>query len=151
MLPRFLLVKGSRDEAPQSWRANPSVGKLRWAAKGKGKSGAVRVIYYFHSEAFPVFLLSVYAKKQKANLTKAEWNKLQGPAETSADALQFVTDGAVTLQSLLKHSGEHRKLRIDVVVHPNNLLIYKIVYSDFAAHQKAFAIHIEGVGRAAGI
>jgi hypothetical protein len=30
------------------------------------------VIYYFNSEAFPLFLLTIYAKNQKANLTKAE-------------------------------------------------------------------------------
>lgn len=53
------------------------VRKLRWAAKGKGKRGGVRVIYYFHSEAFPVFLLTVYAKNQKANLTKGERNELK--------------------------------------------------------------------------
>ena len=53
------------------------VRKLRWAAKGKGKRSGVRVIYYFHSEAFPLFLLNVYAKNQKANLTKAERNELK--------------------------------------------------------------------------
>jgi hypothetical protein len=53
------------------------VRKLRWAAQGNGKSGGVRVIYYFHNEAFPVFLLTVYAKNQKANLTKAERNDLK--------------------------------------------------------------------------
>jgi len=30
------------------------------------------VIYYFHNETFPLFLLTVYAKNQKANLTKSE-------------------------------------------------------------------------------
>jgi hypothetical protein len=34
-------------------------------------------MYYFHSEALPVFLLTVYAKNQKANLTKAEQNDLK--------------------------------------------------------------------------
>jgi mRNA-degrading endonuclease RelE of RelBE toxin-antitoxin system len=53
------------------------VRKLRWASKGKGKRGGVRVIYYFHNEAFPVFLLTVYAKNQKGNLTKAERNELK--------------------------------------------------------------------------
>ena len=53
------------------------VRKLRWAAKGKGKRSGVRVIYYFHSEAFPLFLLNVYAKNQQANLTKAERNELK--------------------------------------------------------------------------
>src|ERR1039458_8892194 len=53
------------------------VRKLRWSARGKGKRGGVRVIYYFHNEAFPLLLLTVYAKNQKANLTKAERNDLK--------------------------------------------------------------------------
>jgi hypothetical protein len=43
------------------------VRKLRWAVRGHGKRGGARVIYYFHSEAFPLFLLTVYGKGQKAN------------------------------------------------------------------------------------
>lgn len=50
--------------------------KLRWAAKGKGKSGGVRVIYYFHNQAMPLFLLTVFGKSEKANLTQAEANEL---------------------------------------------------------------------------
>jgi hypothetical protein len=53
------------------------VRKIRWRIQGKGKSGGVRVIYYFHNEAFPIFLLTVYAKNQKANLTPAERNELR--------------------------------------------------------------------------
>ena len=45
---------------------------MRWAAEGRGKSGGVRVIYYFHNETFPLFLLTLYAKNQKTNLTKSE-------------------------------------------------------------------------------
>lgn len=66
--------------APESGDVMPETGgvrKLRWAAKGKGKRGGVRVIYYFHSDAFPAFLLTIYAKNQKANLTKAECNELK--------------------------------------------------------------------------
>ncbi|HEY7958407.1 MAG TPA: addiction module toxin RelE, partial [Polyangia bacterium] len=36
----------------------------------------VRVVYYFHSEALPVYLLTLFAKNDKANLTKAERNAL---------------------------------------------------------------------------
>lgn len=50
--------------------------KLRWSAKGKGKSGGVRVIYYFHNEHIPLFLLTVFGKGEKANLSKAERNTL---------------------------------------------------------------------------
>ena len=51
------------------------VRKLRWSRGGKGKRGGLRVIYYFHNEMCPVFLLTVYSKSQKANLTKAERNE----------------------------------------------------------------------------
>jgi len=52
------------------------VRKLRWAREGKGKSGGTRVIYYFHNENIPLFLLTIYRKGQKENLTKSERNKL---------------------------------------------------------------------------
>jgi len=54
------------------------VRKLRWALGGRGKSGGARVIYYFHSEAMPLYLLTVYGKNERANLTKAERNDLAG-------------------------------------------------------------------------
>lgn len=51
--------------------------KVRIAAKGKGKSGGFRVITYFAGEDIPVFLLDLYGKGQKVNLTKAERNSLR--------------------------------------------------------------------------
>jgi mRNA-degrading endonuclease RelE of RelBE toxin-antitoxin system len=59
------LLVGSTPEAGDLVPESGGIRKLRWAAKGKGKSGGVRVIYYFHSEALPVFLLTVYAKNQR--------------------------------------------------------------------------------------
>jgi len=50
--------------------------KLRWSAQGKGKSGGVRVIYYHHNEFMPLFLLTLFGKGEKANLTKTERNEL---------------------------------------------------------------------------
>jgi len=50
--------------------------KLRWSAHDKGKSGGVRIIYYFHNEDIPLFLLTVFGKGEKANLTKSERNEL---------------------------------------------------------------------------
>ena len=52
------------------------VRKLRWAASGKGKRGGVRIIYYYHSKEVPLFLLSVFGKSEKANLSRAERNSL---------------------------------------------------------------------------
>lgn len=52
------------------------VRKLRWGRDGRGKSGGVRVVYYFHSEAMPLYLLTLFAKNERANLSKAERNEL---------------------------------------------------------------------------
>src|SRR6185436_20965834 len=57
------------------------VRKLRWARGGRGKSGGVRVIYYFHSGAMPLYLLSVFGKNEQANLSRAERNELAGFVE----------------------------------------------------------------------
>ena len=50
--------------------------KLRWSAQGKGKSGGVRVIFYHHNESMPLFLLTLFGKGEKANLSKSERNDL---------------------------------------------------------------------------
>ena len=50
--------------------------KLRWSAQGKGKSGGVRIIYYHHNESIPLFLLTVFGKGVKANISKSEGNEL---------------------------------------------------------------------------
>ena len=50
--------------------------KLRWSVQGKGKRGGVRVIYYYHNESIPLFLLTVFGKGEKANLSKSERNQL---------------------------------------------------------------------------
>ena len=38
----------------------------------------VRVIYYYHDDLMPLYLLTLFAKGDKANLTKAERNDLAG-------------------------------------------------------------------------
>ncbi len=52
------------------------VRKLRWRRGGRGKSGGVRVIYYFHSDATPLYLLTIFGKNERANLSKTERNAL---------------------------------------------------------------------------
>lgn len=50
--------------------------KLRWACQGGGKSGGVRIIYYFHSEMMPLYLLAAFGKNEKANISNAEKHSL---------------------------------------------------------------------------
>lgn len=51
--------------------------KLRFPGRSKGKSGGYRVITFFTGPAFPVFLLTAFAKNEKTNLTKAECAELK--------------------------------------------------------------------------
>jgi hypothetical protein len=50
--------------------------KLRWASKGKGKSGGLRIVYFFYNESIPLFLLTIFEKNEKINLSKSERNEL---------------------------------------------------------------------------
>jgi mRNA-degrading endonuclease RelE of RelBE toxin-antitoxin system len=45
------------------------VRKVRYAAMGRGKSGGVRVIYYFYDEEMPIYALLIYGKNERADLT----------------------------------------------------------------------------------
>lgn len=53
------------------------VRKLRWDRRGMGKSGGLRVIYFFHDLNMPLYLLSVYPKNQKENISDAEKSDMQ--------------------------------------------------------------------------
>ena len=51
--------------------------KVRWAARGKGKSGGIRVITFYSGPPVPVFLLTVFGKGEKSDISKAERNELR--------------------------------------------------------------------------
>lgn len=65
-----------RPKAGDLMEGTGGVRKLRWGRGGQGKSGGVRVIYYFHDEAMPLYLLTLFAKGDQSNLSKAERNEL---------------------------------------------------------------------------
>jgi hypothetical protein len=64
------------------------VRKVRWSREGTGKSGGVRVIYYFHSEAMPIYLLAIYAKGERADLGAAQKKQARAFVETLKAALK---------------------------------------------------------------
>jgi hypothetical protein len=53
------------------------VRKLRIAASGRGKRGGARVIYYFFDEHNPIYLLTVFAKNERSDISAAERNALR--------------------------------------------------------------------------
>lgn len=50
--------------------------KVRFGFGARGKSGGARIIYLFSGASLPVFILAVFAKNEKANLSMAERNAL---------------------------------------------------------------------------
>jgi hypothetical protein len=51
--------------------------KMRVAMEGRGKSGGLRLIYYYVTAQGRIYLIDVFAKNEKANLTQAERNELK--------------------------------------------------------------------------
>lgn len=46
--------------------------KARWGRRGKGKSGGVRVIYFYLVAPGRIYMASIYAKGRKDTLTAAD-------------------------------------------------------------------------------
>ena len=82
-----LLTDEERDELIAYVATNPEAGavmpgtggvrKIRWAGRGRGKRGGMRVIYYYGGRALPVFLLNVFAKNEKVDLSQSEKNEMK--------------------------------------------------------------------------
>ena len=60
--------------------------KFRIAGRGKGKSGGDRVVTVFGGGDVPVFLLTVFGKDEKQNLSRAERNALAAMTRTLFEA-----------------------------------------------------------------
>lgn len=49
-------------------RGSGGIRKIRWSQEGKGKRGGVRVIYYWKKAISGIWLLTIYAKNEKATI-----------------------------------------------------------------------------------
>jgi len=55
--------------------------KVRWRLQGRGKRGGARVIYYWHLPEDRIFLLFLYPKNVRSDLTPRELRVLRRLAE----------------------------------------------------------------------
>jgi hypothetical protein len=61
--------------------------KLRFARDGGGKSGGYRVIHFYCGEDdIPIVLITIFAKNEKANLTKTETETVKSLGKLLADS-----------------------------------------------------------------
>jgi len=74
-------------EAGDLMQGTGGVRKARLAGRGKGKSGGYRIIWYYGGGDIPVFLLTVFGKGEKANLTQGERNALRSFTSTLRSSL----------------------------------------------------------------
>ena len=57
-------------------RGTGGVRKVRIPLQGRGKSRGARIVYYYRDESMPLFLLAIFAKNEKDDLSRAERNGL---------------------------------------------------------------------------
>jgi len=76
-------LRAAEDEIaadPLHWPVIKGTGGCRKARAGRGgsgKRGGVRMIYFFRASADTIYMLTIYAKSEKENLTKAEEKELR--------------------------------------------------------------------------
>ena len=87
-------------EAEDNIAANPLAGvsvagsarKLRFKMAGRGKSGGGRLIYYYAALDEMVFLLTVYDKTKKSNLTEDDKKAMKKQIKTLENELRKVRE-----------------------------------------------------------
>ena len=98
---RSLAVSDAERLAIVAWiAASPAAGeviegtggarKVRFAGRGKGKSGGYRVITFFSGTDIPVFLLNIFAKNEKTDLAPKERRVLRS---VLADMVEIYRSG----------------------------------------------------------
>ena len=73
---RIVRMVAANPEGGEVMQGTGGFRKVRVARSGMGKRGGARVIYILRGEDFPIFLIKVYAKNEKENLTRRERNEL---------------------------------------------------------------------------
>jgi mRNA-degrading endonuclease RelE of RelBE toxin-antitoxin system len=76
----YRLFQATLLERPDAGKVIPGSGglrKVRWGVEGRGKSGGVRVIYYWFTSQGTILLLFIYPKNVQDNLTQDQLKHLK--------------------------------------------------------------------------
>lgn len=57
-------------------KGSGGVRKIRWASEGRGKSGGVRVIYYWKKSDSEIWMLTIYSKSEQATIPGHQLKKI---------------------------------------------------------------------------
>jgi hypothetical protein len=63
-------------EAGKIIRGSGGIRKLRWSRPGMGKSGGVRVIYYWAKSHHEMYMLTLYSKNERENIDAATLKRI---------------------------------------------------------------------------
>jgi len=67
----YALLQEALVENPEQGALVPGSGgvrKMRWGQPGRGKRGGIRLIYYVKSREGVIWMLTIYAKNEEANI-----------------------------------------------------------------------------------
>ncbi len=67
----------NRPDAGPIIRGSGGLRKVRWATRGRGKRGGVRVIYYWAVSSDQLLLLLIYGKSERDDLTSDQVKTLR--------------------------------------------------------------------------
>lgn len=110
--------------------------KVRWTVKGQGKRGGVRVIYFNLSEQGVIYLLTLYQKSDKENISPNVKEIVNMDIEKIALAIE--ADAGEALPDLRQSLLEMQNLTVGRITTPEQLLVVS-VRKQLQLTQQAFA------------
>ena len=72
-----------RPDAGDVIRGSGGIRKIRWAGRGRGKRGGVRVIYYWWVRKDRISMLHLYPKNEREDLSPSDLKLLRQILETA--------------------------------------------------------------------
>src|ERR1017187_10217627 len=74
---RMQMILARRPDAGKIIPGSGGIRKMRWAGSGRGKRGGLRVIYYWQGADDQIWLLLVYPKNERDDLSHDEVKQLK--------------------------------------------------------------------------